>query len=256
MKNTRAVSLTSVLLTLAVCSAISGQRAAPKIAFTFDDLRAHSALPPGETWLEVAFKIISALREARVPATYGFVNGVQLEEHPGDAAVLGAWRAAGNPLGNHTWSQMNLNEHSVDGFEKDTIRNEEILSVKMANQDRHWFRFPFLAEGDTREKKEAIHKFLKRRSLTETLYGRDLSYVLLMHIGAFDAEMLPQLLSLYQKKGFKFVSLPEAERDPFYREDVDLSLAAGPDSLEVVTVERHLPLPSNPPLAPPGDLCR
>ena len=37
-----------------------------QIAITFDDLPAHSALPPGQTRLEVATKIIAAPRDARL----------------------------------------------------------------------------------------------------------------------------------------------------------------------------------------------
>jgi hypothetical protein len=37
---------------------------------------------------------------------------------------------------------------------------------------------------------------------------------LLMHIGAFDARMLPRLLALYKASGFRFVTLPDAARDP------------------------------------------
>lgn len=83
-----------------------------KLAFTFDDLPAHGP-PPGETRIEIAAKILKALHDAHVPPTYGFVNGGLMEKHPEDAAVLKEWRAAGNPLGNHTWSHMNLNEHSL-----------------------------------------------------------------------------------------------------------------------------------------------
>jgi len=280
---------------------------APQIAFTFDDLPAHSALPPGETRLDVANKIITALKQAHMPPIYGFVNGVRMEEQPGDASVLDAWRAAGNPLGNHGWSHMNLNQRSLEDFETDLVRNEPVLKKWMPEQDWHWFRFPFLAEGNTPEKRAGIRTFLLQhgykiagvtmsfadyewnepysrckakgdlqgiraleksylaaaensiayyRSLSQTLYGRDIPYVLLMHIGAFDAEMLPRLLSLYQSKGFEFITLPLAEGDPFYREDTDLKLAPGPDSLEGVMAERKLPLPSHPAFAPPENACR
>jgi len=34
-----------------------------------------------------------------------------------------------------------------------------------------------------------------------------------MHIGAFDAHMLPRLLALYKANGFRFVTLSEAAKD-------------------------------------------
>src|SRR5258707_9083410 len=107
----------------------------------------------------------------------------------------------------------------------------------------HWFRFPFVAEGDAPEKNAGIRAFLAQRGykiaavtmsfgdymwnepyarckakgdekalaslessylaaaddslgysreMSRALYGREIPYVLLMHIGAFDAEMLPR----------------------------------------------------------------
>jgi hypothetical protein len=81
------------------------------------------------------------------------------------------------------------------------------------------------------------------RSISYTLYRRDIPYVLLMHVGAFDAEMLPRLLQLYRGKGFEFITLPEAERDDFYRGATDLVLPAGAETLERAMSARHLPLP-------------
>ena len=48
-----------------------------------------------------------------------------------------------------------------------------------------------------------------RRAMSKTLFGHDIPYVLLMHVGAFDARMLPRLLKLYRDKGFTFVTLQE-----------------------------------------------
>ena len=36
------------------------------------------------------------------------------------------------------------------------------------------------------------------RAMAKALYGRDIAYVLLMHIGAFQAKTLPKLLALYR----------------------------------------------------------
>jgi lysophospholipase L1-like esterase len=66
------------------------------------------------------------------------------------------------------------------------------------------------------------------RALAHALYGRDIPYVLLMHVGAFDAHMLPRLIALYRDAGVRFVSLPEAERDPAYAADVDPALPPAP----------------------------
>ena len=271
---------------------------APQMAITFDDLPAHGPLPPGESRIEIATKIIAALHEARVAPVYGFVNGADLEQHPGDEDVLKAWREAGNMLGDHSWSHMNLNQHSLEEFEADVNRNQPLLMqmMKDKNEDWHWFRFPFLAEGDTSEKRAGIRKFLAQRGykiaavtmsfgdyqwnepyarckskgdekaiallqssflsaaedsisyyreMSRALYDHDIPYVLLMHIGALDAEMLPRLLSLYQSKGFEFVTLEKAESNEFYRQDTDPSLPPASDTLEGLMADRHLAIPTH-----------
>jgi peptidoglycan-N-acetylglucosamine deacetylase len=222
------------------------------------------------------------------------VNGSRIDEQPANADVLQAWYAAGNPLGNHSWSHMNLNQHSLEEFEQDVVRDEPVLIGVMKEEDWHWFRYPFLAEGDSPEKSAGFRDFLRQRgyrvaavtmsfadylwnepyarcktegdtaaiarledsfltaadqsieycrSLSHWLYQRDIPYVLLMHVGAFDAEMLPSLLQLYRAKGFEFVTLPEAERDEFYHSDTDLSLPSGPETLENAMNGRPLALP-------------
>jgi peptidoglycan/xylan/chitin deacetylase (PgdA/CDA1 family) len=273
---------------------VAASAGAQQIAFTFDDLPAHGPLPPGETRTEVATQVLKVLKKAHMSPVYGFVNGLAVEEHPETGAVLAAWRAAGNPLGNHTWSHMNLNQHSLQEFEQDAEKNEGLLELQMKGMDWKWFRFPFLADGDTAAKKmgfrvylaehgyriaavtlsfsdyewnepyarcEAKHNgreirwlessYLKaaeedigyRRAMAQKLFGVDIPYVLLMHIGAFDARMLPRLLRVYQERGFRFVTLEEAEKDPFYKYDVDPKLLPGPDTLEGAMLEKHLPVP-------------
>lgn len=281
---------------------------AQQIAITFDDLPAHSSLPPDETRLSVATAVIKALKDAGVPPIYGFVNGFQAEQQPSSRAVLDAWRTAGYPLGNHSWSHMNLNEHPLDEFQTDVVRNESLLEGEMQGKEWRWFRFPYLAEGNSEEKRAGIRKFLAQRgykiagvtmsfgdylwnepyarcsakndvqaiasmessylaaaqeelnyarSLSHMLYGRDIPYVLLMHIGAFDARMLPRLLKMYKSAGATFLTLEEAEKDPFYREDTDLTLPPGPDTLSQALAARSIPLPKRP-LATPqlNEICK
>jgi peptidoglycan/xylan/chitin deacetylase (PgdA/CDA1 family) len=129
------------------------------MAITFDDLPAHGALPPGGTRVAVASKITAALRDAQAPPIFGFVNGLPIEQQPADAVVFEAWRAAGFPLGNHTWSHMNLNEHSPAEFEADSSRNEPLLREWMQGEDWHWFRFPSLPKAIHQKRKAPLGTF-------------------------------------------------------------------------------------------------
>jgi peptidoglycan/xylan/chitin deacetylase (PgdA/CDA1 family) len=294
----------AVMATLAAAHSANSQQ----IAITWDDLPAHSALPQGETRVEIGHKLVAAMKEAHLPPAYGFVNGIATEREPASTPMLKDWRDAGFQLGNHTWSHMNLNTSSLADWEADLMKNEPVLQQYDANSDWHWLRYPFLAEGDTPEKRADTRKFLAargyriaavtmsfgdymwnepfarcvakndtasiaqlestylraaaddagfRRAMSKALYGHDIPYVLLMHVGAFDARMLPRLLKLYRDKGFTFITLQDAENDPFYAGAIDPSLPDQTDSLEGAMHARGLSLPPHPKLPlDVSSLCR
>jgi peptidoglycan/xylan/chitin deacetylase (PgdA/CDA1 family) len=83
------------------------------------------------------------------------------------------------------------------------------------------------------------------RELSRLVYGRDVKYVLLMHVGAFDARMLPELLNLYLAKGVRFISLPEAMSDPVYQDDPDIGEKAGGTFLDLMMQKKKIPFPAN-----------
>ena len=83
----------------------------------------------------------------------------------------------------------------------------------------------------------------RSRSLSRALYGRDVPYVLLTHVGAFNARMMPRILELYRQDGFRFTTLEAAQRDSIYQRDMNPGQPAGPTSLEARARQRGLPLP-------------
>jgi peptidoglycan/xylan/chitin deacetylase (PgdA/CDA1 family) len=268
---------------------------APQVAFTFDDLPVHAALPPGMTRVGIARQMIAALKAARMPPAYGFVNAVGTDNEPDSAPVLNLWRAAGNPLGNHTWSHPGLTKLGVPDFEDEITRNEPVLAE--LGGDWHWFRYPYLDEGDTPEMRAEVRTFLAgrgyriatvtmgfgdwlysdvyarcvakkdkaaiakmdryylkaaatyidySRGMSKALYGRDIRYVLLLHIGAFEARTLPKLIALYRARGFKFVTLEKAEADPYCTAYTDPAQPAPPKDFEHIMMARNLTPPAAP----------
>ncbi|WP_116091358.1 polysaccharide deacetylase family protein [Sphingomonas crusticola] len=245
---------------------IAAPATAREIAFTFDDLPSHSALPPGTTRLQIARDVTAALKAAGVPAVYGFVNGYQLAAEPESEAVLSAWRDAGFPLGNHGWAHQSLDKVDEAVFEKDVEKTEGLLKPLMDGKDWRWYRFPFLdeaagdpakratsraylaahgyriaavtasfgdyafnepyarcvAKGDKAAIADLEKSYLQAAAdsirLSETTqkaqFGRTPPDILLMHLGAFDAHMMPRLLALYRDHGFRFVTLDQAAKDP------------------------------------------
>ena len=281
---------------------------AQQMAITFDDLPAHGDKPAGITRLQIAQSILTALKQAQMPPTYGFINGQRPEEDGTSLAVLKAWREAGQPLGNHTWAHEDLNMQTPEQFEAAVAKLEPVLKQWMGDEDWHWLRYPFLHEGDTVPKRRAVRAWLSAhgyriaevnmdfgdylwnapyarcmekhddtaiarlhdsylsaadrayglfRQLSQMVYGRDVKYVLLMHVGAFDAKMLPELLALYRSKGVSFVSLPAAMSDPAYRDDPDIGEPHGGALLELMVEKQKLAFPKDGTPAPKLDaMCR
>lgn len=280
-----------ILISLAASSA--AQQSA-KVAITVDDLPMHGDLPSTMTRSEIAKKMIEAFKAKGVPGVYGFVNAKNIGGDAEKAGVLKMWADSGFALGNHTYSHIDLNAASVQEFEDEIVANESVLQGLMGARDWHWFRYPFLHEGDTLEKRRTVRKYLAEhgykvaqvtldfadyawnnpyarcvakqdaqaiewlkssylntaendigldRKLSVMLFGRDIKYVLLLHIGALDSIMLPELLDLFKKQGFDFVSLEEAEKDPAYQSDPDAALKFGGTLLEQLTEAKHLKYP-------------
>lgn len=89
----------------------------------------------------------------------------------------------------------------------------------------------------------ARHKAIAARQMAQALHGRDIPYVLLTHIGAFDARMFPRMIRLYREMGFRFVTLEEAQKDPAYARDNDPDMPPAAWTLEGQMAEKGLPLP-------------
>jgi len=282
---------------------------AQEVAITFDDLPAHGQLPAGVTREEVTRKILAAFKEAKVPEVYGFINAGKLQTHPEDIKVLQLWREAGEPLANHTYDHMSLNSNPLPAFEENVAKDEATLQQLMGKNDWHWFRYPYLDEGDTLEKRRKARTYLKEhhyriaqvsldfedyawngpyarcsekkdekgiawlkesylntateymklgQQLSQQLFGRNVKHILLMHVGAFDAEMLPQLLAQMKQQGFKFITLKEAESDPVYEIDPDIVRKEGSPILEQIMDSRQLPLPPHveKPMKELQEVCR
>ena len=148
-------------LCVAVLFALASPALSQQIAITIDDLPSHGSLPPGMTRADVAKTILKTLKDAHAPKVYGFVNARKLEQHPEDIEVLKLWRGAGFPLGNHTYAHLSLNTSTVDEFDQNVSADEPILNSLMGRHDWHWFRYPYLWEGDTLEKRHAVRQYLQ-----------------------------------------------------------------------------------------------
>jgi peptidoglycan-N-acetylglucosamine deacetylase len=90
------------------------------------------------------------------------------------------------------------------------------------------------------------------------LVGRPIAQILLLHIGAFDALLIDELLTRYRRAGARFVSLDQAMADPIYAEEPKVPKAWEGTFLEQVRQARDVTSPVEPAL-PEGlldALCR
>jgi peptidoglycan-N-acetylglucosamine deacetylase len=259
-----------LLLVLALVEACAAQ----KLAITMDDLPLNGTLPPGVTRAQTTKSVLEIFKKRHVPPVYGFVNAKKLEGNADGAEALRLWAAA-EPVGNHTYSHMDLEQIPAEAFERDIEENEPALELLAGTDNWHWLRYPYLHEGDTVEKRRTVRAYLQMRGYkiaqvsldwedylwntayarclakndrqaiawlrtsylntasefldlgreqAKLIYGHDINHVLLMHLGAFSSTILPDALDLLNKKGFKLVTLEEAESDPAYEADPDAGL--------------------------------
>jgi peptidoglycan-N-acetylglucosamine deacetylase len=148
----------------AVCGAASGAEPKLKVALTFDDLPLNGLLPEGARQSDFARETVRVLKRHRIPPSHGFINASKLESNPDGALALRIWIDAGHPLANHAYSHMDLSRNSAEDFERDILRNEPALLLlqprKATAASWKWFRYPYLHEGDTLEKRRDVRAFL------------------------------------------------------------------------------------------------
>jgi len=98
-----------------------------------------------------------------VSEAYGFIDAQKSADEPSSQTVLKIWSDAGYPLGNHTYSHFNLNRVPLARFVDDIKANEAMLATYAKSNAQKWFRYPFLHEGDTMEKRNQVRTFLRER---------------------------------------------------------------------------------------------
>ena len=162
------LAIVVALLSLSITGASQPAAPARLVALTFDDLPyvavISSYLPPAQ---RVTSSLLKILVSHRAPAI-GFVNEIQLSsvvDREARIALLRQWIDRGMLLGNHTFSHPDFNTVSVERFQDEIVKGEEVTRRLLATRPGSplFFRHPMTHTGDTREKKEAIEAFLAAR---------------------------------------------------------------------------------------------
>lgn len=136
---------------------LSAVKESPEIAITIDDFNWNHSLrlSPGER----NRAILKALRSHGDLKAALFVACRNVESDKGKE-LLRAWDQAGHLIGNHSFSHKYLNSKNVTAevFTADIARCDEI--IRSYQRFRKLFRFPYLKEGDTPGKRDAVRTFL------------------------------------------------------------------------------------------------
>jgi peptidoglycan/xylan/chitin deacetylase (PgdA/CDA1 family) len=157
-----------ILIAIWAVGAAAAEPAKLKVALTFDDLPLNGGLPVGKKMSDFARDTVAVLKKHRIPPSYGFINANKLERNPDGALALQIWVDGGHPLANHTYTHLDFTKNSVEEFQRHIVQNEPALELLMpaggklakAGHDWRWFRYPYLHEGDTLEKRRAVRAFL------------------------------------------------------------------------------------------------
>jgi peptidoglycan/xylan/chitin deacetylase (PgdA/CDA1 family) len=131
----------------------------PEVAITMDDFN-WAADSVRLTGPERNQAILKSLRAHSIKAAL-FVKGSNADNEAG-RVLLGAWNAEGHLIGNHSYSHQYYHSAKVsfEQFQADILRCESVL--KGFSRYEKIFRFPYLKEGDSTAKRDAMRTFLKQ----------------------------------------------------------------------------------------------
>jgi peptidoglycan/xylan/chitin deacetylase (PgdA/CDA1 family) len=132
--------------------------ARPQLAITLDDptLKLGSILK----WQEANSRILKAISAKEIRAAL-FVCGMRLDEVDG-AKLLSSWDEASHLICNHSYSHKLYGERtSYADFAVDFLKNEKVIAPYRNRTTL--FRYPFLKEGDTADKRDRFRALLKER---------------------------------------------------------------------------------------------
>lgn len=131
----------------------------PTVSFTFDDGITNDILDyKFDVWNEM---MLSALRSKDLKAVF-FVTGSNKTSEKG-IQLLSSWNDEGHKIANHTFNHPFFHNPlvTVDSFEVELSKTHEVISGY--SNFIHLFRFPYLKEGDSKEKIEGFREVLGKK---------------------------------------------------------------------------------------------
>ncbi|MBP1207840.1 peptidoglycan/xylan/chitin deacetylase (PgdA/CDA1 family) [Duganella sp. 1411] len=167
------VVLRSAAMAALMAVAAMGAAHAQSVAFTFDDgprLEETPLMSPQQR----NQAMLDALAAHKVSAAL-FVTCDFGATKPAGYALAKAWGDAGHALGNHTMTHLDLAAKTVTLAQyQQEIRDCDRITSTLPGY-RKWFRFTYLREGDTPEKRDGMRAFLKEHGYRNGYVSLDTS---------------------------------------------------------------------------------
>jgi peptidoglycan/xylan/chitin deacetylase (PgdA/CDA1 family) len=159
-------SLICIILSIAFTSYAQEKR----ITVTIDDVPCVNC-ESIETIKLVNNKIIGTLNKYNVPAI-GFVNEVKVytagKVDTAKASILRTWLRNGYELGNHTYSHVSINDVTVEEYEDEILKGEQITKPLMREYGKYikYFRHTQLRTGPTEAYKKKLDHVIEKHGYT------------------------------------------------------------------------------------------
>lgn len=135
----------------------TGFTQAKEIALTFDDCpMADGKFYTGE---ERTSQLVKKLKDLKVPSAAFFCNTKNL--NASGIKRLKKYASAGHTIANHTANHLDFHQASISEFIAEIEEADKLLSRFSTFQK--WFRFPYLREGDTVAKRDALRSYLSAK---------------------------------------------------------------------------------------------
>lgn len=118
--------------------------------------------------------ILNALAKHQVKAAL-FVTATYGANQPAGYALTKAWGDAGHAIGNHTMTHPDLHNAKVSlaQYQQEILDCDQIIRTLPGYQK--WYRYTYLREGNTPEKRDGMREFLKLQAYRNAYVSLDTS---------------------------------------------------------------------------------